>query len=219
MIRLLSLFAAAALIAAPAFAQSDETSATDRENAVKFWEYSKCVADRRKWQVESVLSHPKNTAERRKETRQLAKKSSACLRSNMKVSSGPYLLNNVTAAYVHQKFHGKQLPDVSAVPAMYKLSSLSPEATEKRMLQMAMHQFAECVVRAAPSEAVALLGVKPFSSEEETMIDTLRPAMGGCLPVQRGAKLGFVRTDLRAVLGKVANELFAASESQEKPDA
>jgi hypothetical protein len=59
-------------------------------------------------------------------------------------------------------------------------------------------RFGECVVRAAPSEAGALLKAVPDSPEEAIRFGALRPALGRCLP--EGETLRFGKTALRGTI-------------------
>lgn len=69
----------------------------------------------------------------------------------------------------------------------------------------ALHAFARCVVQAAPEQAHALARSARGSAEEGAAVDTMRPAIAGCVPP--GRQFAIDRAGLR---GLTAEALLAA---------
>lgn len=198
-----------------AFAQSGASDEAERLSAIQFWKYSGCVVKRDRWLVEKVLATKAKSEEGRALTRKLAEKNSACVSAGELRMSGSLLRNALAAALVRDSFEGKSMPDLAVVPPIYRIADLPADATAKKMLRMGMHQFVECVARAAPEKALALLATEPYSDGESASFDALQPTMGPCLPVTPGTKLGFTRLELRTLLGKVLYQLTISREELE----
>ena len=198
-----------------AFAQPGSSDEAERLSAIEFWKYSECVVKRDRWLVEKVLATRARSDEGRALTRKLAEKNSACVSAGQLRMSGNLLRNALAAALVRDSFEGKPKPELEAVPPLYSLADLPENAPNKRVLRVGMHQFAECVARAAPEKALALLATEPYSDGESVAFGDLQPTMGPCLPVTAGTKLGFTRLELRTLLGKVLYQLTISREELE----
>lgn len=79
--------------------------------------------------------------------------------------------------------------DVSALPSTYR----------------PVRALGDCVARKAPSQSHAMLLATPFSSEESTAVEGLKPALELCLSI--GQTIRFTRPLLRAYLGEAMYKL------------
>ena len=78
--------------------------------------------------------------------------------------------------------------------------------------EVALRRFADCVVRAEPSQAHTLVWSRIGSRSEDDAFAALAPQMSGCLSKDR--QLRFTKISLRGVIGETLYRLRTASSGE-----
>ena len=215
----LALGAGLALSAPPAWAQDAELST--RETRALMHAYAKCVVGRQaKRASEAIAANAPNRTIVRNYPQLII---GDCLvrqsRHAAKMRFGGDLYRYALAdALVARELASGAAPDFSAAPRLdhrdpgpaptqvgpggRKLKRAEYEAAVESHNEDSafafISRYGECVVRARPAEARALLGTAPDSTEESARFTALRPALARCL--SEGQTLSFGRTVLRGTI-------------------
>lgn len=227
--RAMTRFGAAAslLLAAPALAQgaSDEWEDADystRETRALTHAYARCVVDRQPAKASEAIVRNIGPAQLLRDYRVLIRPE--CLsrqtRRSTRMRFGGDLYRYALAdALVNRELADRPAPELDSVPRLaHHDAGEAPRAVDskgrplgKRKLEAALEghrrasafaflsRYGECVVRADPARARALLLAKPDSAEESAAFGTLRPALERCLREGQTLRAGKV-----ALRGSVA---------------
>ncbi len=101
--------------------------------------------------------------------------------------------------------------DLSAVPPITYYVGATESLTPRQHRRVGQSLFADCVVRAAPSEARALILSAATSPTERAAFQALQPALGPCLV--QGAQVRFSRPMLRGLVAESLYRLTSAASS------
>lgn len=196
---MIAILAALALMSAP---QDAKTANTDTVKTMKgMHEFSACVAkDREK--SGKLLGVVPGTPEESKILVELM--SEGCPRFG-DVTIEPILLRGTIAeAMFEQDFGRIGAPPKNPTPPLFA----TPTATELNALptlarfNVALLIFADCVVKASPNEAMAILRTDSGTPSERAAFAKLAPALGPCLTA--GAKVEFNRNQLRGAMAEAS---------------
>jgi hypothetical protein len=136
----------------------------------------------------------------------------------------------IADALVRAELANTSIPDLSKVPPLdhedpggppasvdKNGKPLNPKAYQELLDNYHLAQaftflsrYGECVVRADPTAARALLLTQPGSVEESSRFAALQTALGSCLPIQPGQKLAMGKV---AVRGTIAINYYRLAEA------
>ncbi len=107
------------------------------------------------------------------------------------------------------RFRARPAADIEHAPAIDYSLGATPETNPASVVtETALRNFADCVVRANPGAARALILSKVTSKEESAAFATLQTGLNACL--SRGVELSFSRPILRGLVAEVLYRLSAA---------
>jgi hypothetical protein len=213
-------FACAALLAAPAAAQTTGTrmggspagaSSTRSPDAVRrlLVDYAGCVIKEGRSTVEIYLASPPESEQSNKLWGTIAL--DRCL------AAGELTLSDAGfRAGAYEKLYrldfGEEGPvDLAGRAEIDYAQGLNPALMPARYT-MAVRGFADCMVRAAPLGARTLVLSRIGSSGEDKALAALKPSFGPCLP--KDSKVSFSKGALR---GLVAEALYRLSKAPPAP--
>ena len=107
-----------------------------------------------------------------------------------------------TALYLEQL--GRTPPPLPAEP-LDLTADIAGQDSDKAQNYVALRQFAECVIRAAPGESRAILLQRIGSPEEKAAYQALAPHLGACVP--QGLTISFSKSVLGGLVAEVLYRL------------
>jgi hypothetical protein len=158
-----------------------------------------CVVRQAHGRVERVIAMSANTAEYDTELRRLAIRD--CLaHSEMRMSN--LLMRMSLFEAMLYVYHRDFRPDgLSEAPPIAYRAIHSGVLSESVATIVALNDFADCVVRAAPTASHDLLAAPPGTARETTIIAQLTPHLPACVP--DGATIALSLSIIRGAIAEV----------------
>lgn len=173
--------------------------------------FGQCVVRSNRTRAERVLSLSANSEQYHRQLRQLA--TDDCL-SGGQLRMSPLLMRGSIFEALLDVYHSDFQPtDLSQAPAIAYGALHTGTMTGPTRSILAWNIFADCVVRAAPGEARALLLVPPGGTREEEAVTALTPHFGPCVP--SGANVAMSLSLVRAALAEVLYRYAVIREAAE----
>jgi hypothetical protein len=208
-----------AVAAAPAAAQSriddgpgraadisQDSRQSEAESQRVMNAYARCVLVRSRRAVLRFLAAPPGSPEARRLGGRIA--TSDCLSGGMLVFQSHLFRGALFEALYMADFRGRAAADFAAAPRIaYAVDSAPASTLQAGMLTL--HEFADCVVRAAPAQARALILSDVTTREEVQAFRSLGATFNSCLV--RGAEVRFSRPVLRGLIAESLYRLTAAT--------
>jgi hypothetical protein len=189
----------------PARAQSESTGRTDEARRVMN-AFALCIARRNRRDVDHFLAQPMGAPSGRGLAPRLA--SSDCL-YNADLRFASTLFRGSLFEAIYQIDYGRRgLPNLATAPVISYGRVDAPDLSAEERSHLALHDFADCVVRVRPDEVRTLVLSRVASREEGQALAGLNSALSGCLVV--GAEVRFSRAVLRGFLAESLYRLTAA---------
>lgn len=102
-------------------------------------------------------------------------------------------------------------PALSSLPALTYTSEFENGGAGLPEAYRGSRALGDCVARATPQGAHALLTSRPYSKQEDAAVETIKPALAQCL--SQGQTVRFSRSSLRAYVGEATYRLAVAAQS------
>jgi hypothetical protein len=170
--------------------------------------YAACIVRRRRSGVQRFLTLATGSADASRAGSRIA--SSDCL-NNAELRFQAHIFRGALyEALLKTDYRVEEVPaSFAQVPPILYASGPEERLTEKERSWLALHDFADCVVRASPAEAHALIRSDVTSDAEAAAFTRLQPALGPCLT--SGSELRFSRPVLRGLVAESLYRLTAAA--------
>jgi hypothetical protein len=188
----------------PASPEGGEDSAEAQRILVVF---SRCVVLRNRRGVERFLALIPGSPDWSRAGARIA--TSDCLYNGQLRFQPPMFRGALYEALYRIDFRARPIPDLAAAPAVDYAGADTASLNETQRGWVALQSFADCVVRAAPSAARALVLSGIGASEERRAFALVTPALGPCLVA--GVELRFSRPVLRGLISESLYRLTAAA--------
>jgi hypothetical protein len=190
----------------PDAARPSKTDESTAEARRVLNDYATCLVKESERRVHEFLITFPGTAEARKIGADIAE--SDCLYTGQLRFQPSLFRGSLYEALYSRDFAQKATIDFTAAPAL-DYSVGKPSGDEAADGQVAIRNFADCVIRADPANARALTLSKVSSSEESRAFEALKPELSGCLTT--GIELTFSKPVLRGLVAETLYRLTAAS--------
>ncbi|EIZ78474.1 hypothetical protein WSK_2918 [Novosphingobium sp. Rr 2-17] len=181
--------------ASPAEIPSSNLSAQDRARAT-IAAFSTCLVLRSRVAVERVLSLPATDMATTKALSNLA--TSDCLRAG-KLGMAPSLLRGGLFNALYRKDFLRTPPPLYNKALNYHLDVSDPTSPSAQSY-IALHEFADCVVRSNPVDSRTVVISSVASAQETAGYSRLGPSLSGCITV--GQNLSFSKTVLSGIISE-----------------
>jgi hypothetical protein len=169
-------------------------------------DYANCVVRSNRRGVESYLAVPPGTPEWARLGTRIA--TSDCLQGGQLRFQPSIFRGSLYEALYHVDYARRRPTDISQAPPIAYLTGAPATLTEAQRGWLGLQDFSDCVVRAKPAEARALLLSEVATASEGRALAAISPALGPCLV--RGAEARFSRPILRGLIAESLYRLTAA---------
>lgn len=171
-------------------------------------DYGSCILQRSRRRAEAALRKVPGSKWEDQAMRKLA--SPDCLSDGVLSFQPGLFRGSLFEALYEADFKTTPVAAADAPPVDYSAGADAPITDEVRV-QVALRQFADCVVRSNASAARALVLSKVGSAAEGDSFQQLMPAMSRCLA--KGVELNFTRPVLRGLIAETLYRLSRAAAS------
>ena len=173
MVRILDFLTLAALVSAPAFAQSERSATVPKQEVVS--EYAGCVLKRAPERVRELLGTQIGSTQERTLAKSLMVNMSSCANGRMFISMRTGEARGALAEAVLKSDAGL----VQSVQLLEAVPFTRPTETEGRRFVMA---YSQCLVSRAPDKARGLINTGYGSGEENAAMMAFGEALKDCMP-------------------------------------
>lgn len=188
-------------LAKPAPAQIPSSVQSDAERArITMARYAECVVRGSRARVDQYLQTFPGTAVAREQGVKLA--ADTCLSTGGLTFREPLLRAQIYQVLYRRDFRDGAAVNISAVPQIDYGIGRPPQGFDQAV---ALRNFGDCVVRANPDQARALVLSNPTSNGETKAFQALMPFFSGCLP--KDSTVEFSKSVLRGIVGETLYRL------------